>query len=185
MIYTIGYAGTAIDRFTQILKSLRINLLIDVRSIPKSQYFREFNNNLLSKTLANVGIKYENWKDEFGARQDNTDYYTDNFLDYDKFAKSQQFQSGISKIKELESKDINICLMCAEIDPVNCHRAILCGKEIFANGMNVTHIIAKRNGETYFEDHEKFENRLLETTKVNNLSEAYQKQNKKIGYKLT
>ena len=75
--------------------------------------------------------------------------------------------------------------MCAEIDPVNCHRAILCGKEIFANGLNVTHIVAKRNGETYFESQEELENRLLQTTKVNNLSEAYQKQNKKIGYKLT
>ena len=185
MIYTIGYAGVTIDRFVQILKNMRISLLIDVRSVPKSRYFVEFNNNLLSKTLANVDIKYENWKDEFGARQDNLDYYTDYILDYKKFAQSQQFQTGISKIKELESKDETICLMCAEIDPINCHRAILCGKEIFANGINVTHIIAKRNGETTTESQEEFEKRMLQTTKVNNLSEAYQKQNKKIGYKLT
>lgn len=185
MIYTIGYAGATIDRFVQILKDKRISLLIDVRSVPKSQYFYQFNNNLLSRILANVDIKYENWKDEFGARQDNLSFYTENILDYDKFAKSQQFQAGISKIKELESKDENICLMCAEIDPINCHRAILCGKEIFANGMNITHIIAKRNGEAYFEDQKDFEKRLLEITKVNNISEAYQKQNKKIGYKLT
>lgn len=185
MIYTIGYAGVTIDRFVQILKNMEISLLIDVRSIPKSRYFTVFNSNPLSKTLANVNIKYENWKDEFGARQENLDYYTDYILDYKKFAQSQQFQTGISKIKELESKGENICLMCAEIDPVNCHRAILCGKEIFANGLNVTHIVAKRNGETYFESQEELENRLLQTTKVNNLSEAYQKQNKKIGYKLT
>ena len=185
MIYTIGYAGATIDRFVQILKDKRISLLIDVRSVPKSQYFYQFNNNLLSRTLADVDIKYENWKDEFGARQDNSDFYTDNILDYSKFAKSQQFQSGISKIKEIEKKGENICLMCAEIDPVNCHRAILCGKEVCANGMDVTHIIAKRNGETYFESQEEFEKILLQTTKVKNLSEAYQKQNKKIGYKLT
>ena len=60
MVYTIGYAGVTIDRFVQILESLRITLLIDVRSIPKSQYFYQFNNNNLSKTLANFGIKYEN-----------------------------------------------------------------------------------------------------------------------------
>ncbi len=185
MIYTIGYAGATIDRFVQILKNMKISLLIDVRSIPKSQYFTAFNNDLLSKTLANANIKYENWKDEFGARQDNLDYYTDYILDYGKFAKSQQFQSGISKIKELENKGENICLMCAEIDPINCHRAILCGKEIFANGINVTHIIARRNGETYFESQEGFENRLLQTTKANTLSDAYQKQNQKTGYKLT
>ena len=185
MIYTIGYAGTKIERFVQILKDKRISVLVDVRSIPKSQYFRDFNNNLLSKTLANVGIKYENWKDEFGARQENLSFYTDNILDYDKFARSQQFQTGISKIEELDNKRENICLMCAEIDPVNCHRAILCGKEIFANGIEVVHIIAKRNGETTFENHKDFKKRLIETTKINNLSEAYRKQNKKIGYKLT
>lgn len=185
MIYTIGYAGVDINRFFQILKEKRVNLLIDVRSIPKSQYFYQFNDNLLRKTLAEVDIKYENWKSEFGARQDNLDFYTDNILDYDKFAKSQQFMDGISKLKELESQGEIICLMCAEIDPINCHRAILCGKEIFANGIDVIHIIAKRNGETYFEDQKDFEKRLLETTKINNLSEAYRKQNKKIGYKLT
>ncbi len=185
MIYTIGYAGVDIDRFVQILKQKSISFLIDVRSLPKSKYFYKFNDNLLSKILANVDIKYENWKFEFGARQDNSEFYTNNILDYEKFAQSQQFQYGISKIKQLESQDENICLMCAEIDPVNCHRAILCGKEIFANGMNVTHIIAKRNGETTTENQEDFEKRLLETTKINNLSEAYRKQNKKIGYKLT
>lgn len=185
MIYTIGYAGATIERFVQILKDKRISILIDVRSIPKSQYFYQFNNNLLSKTLEKVDIKYGNWKDEFGARQDNLDFYTDNALDYEKFAQSQQFKDGIAKIKELEKQDRNICLMCAEIDPLNCHRAILCGKEIFANGIDVIHIIAKRNGETYFENQNDFEKRLLKTTKINNLPEAYRKQNKKIGYKLT
>lgn len=185
MIYTIGYAGTDIERFVQILKDKKITLLMDVRSIPKSQYFYQYNNNLLSKTLANVGIRYENWKHEFGARQETKDFYTDNILDYEKFAKSRQFQGGVSKIKKLENQGENVCLMCAEIDPINCHRAILCGKELYANGLDVTHVIAKRNGETYFENQKEFEKRLLETTKINNLSEAYQKQNKKIGYKLT
>ncbi len=185
MVYTIGYAGTAIERFVEILKNKRVDILIDVRSIPRSQYFYQFNDNILSKALSNAGIKYENWKREFGARQDNEEFYTDGILDYGKFAKSKQFQDGISKIKELVNHDINICLMCAEIDPVNCHRAILCGKELYANGLSIIHIIAKRNGETLFESQEDFEKRLLTHTKINNLAEAYQKQNKKIGYKLT
>ncbi len=185
MIYTIGYAGADIERFVKILSEKQVEILIDVRSVPKSQYFYQFNNNLLSKTLADVGIQYENWKQEFGARQDNMDFYTDNILDYDKFAKSQQFQSGLEKIKDLVNQNKNICLMCAEIDPINCHRAILCGKELYANGLNIEHIIAKRNGETFSESQEDFEKKLVQITKINNLSEAYRKQNKKIGYKLT
>lgn len=186
MVYTIGYAGTTIERFLQVLKDNNVTLLIDVRSIPKSKYFEWFDNNNLSKSLENIGIKYENWKNEFGARQLNPVFYTDdNILNYSKFAQSIQFQNGIKKIKNLIQNNENICLMCAEIDPINCHRAILCGKEIFSNGIDVTHIICKRNGETYLENQENFEKRLLEETKSNNLLEAYRKQNKKIGYKLT
>lgn len=185
MVYTIGYAGTDIERFVRILNNKRVDILIDVRSIPRSQYFYQFNDNLLNKTLSKVGIKYENWKREFGARQDCLEFYTDSVLDYQKFSESPQFQEGVSKIKKLVNQDINVCLMCAEIDPINCHRAILCGKEIYVKGLDVMHIIAKRNGETLFESQEDFEKRLLACTKVNNLSEAYQKQNKKIGYKLT
>lgn len=49
MVYTIGYAGLDIDRFLDILKENKISLLIDVRSLPKSKYFKDFNT--ISKTL--------------------------------------------------------------------------------------------------------------------------------------
>ncbi len=185
MIYTIGYAGTNLERFVDILKSKNVDFLIDVRSIPKSQYFCQFNDTNLNKILSNANIKYENRKYEFGARQDNLDFYTNDILDYKKFAESEQFKNGLAKVQDLVNQNKTICLMCAEIDPVNCHRAILCGKEMAKFGLEVTHIIAKRNGETYFETQSEFETRLLQLAKVNNLDEAYCKQNKKIGYKLT
>ena len=185
MIYTIGYAGVDIDRFVKILKDNNITLLIDVRSLPKSRYFYQFNDTSLCKVLGANAIEYQNWKLEFGARQQNLEFFTDGILDYNKFAQSKQFINGIKKIKALTQKGQIICLMCAEIDPLICHRAILCGKELFAGGLDVTHIIAKRNGETILESQTDFETRLQLQTKVNNLVEAYQKQNKKIGYKLT
>lgn len=97
MVYTIGYAGVSIDKFIKILKDKKVSLLIDVRSIPKSQYFYQYNNNLLSRTLAQNGIEYENWKNEFGARQESKEFYTEGILDYGKFANSQQFKDGIAK----------------------------------------------------------------------------------------
>ena len=152
----------------------------------ESKYFDLFNENKLSKQLSNVRIKYENWRIEFGARQENLDFFTDYILDYEKFAKSEQFQSGLKKINEhLLKNGKNICLMCAEIDPINCHRAILCAREIAKSESQIEHIILKRNGENIFESQIDFEKRLKTSLKVNNLCEAYRKQNKKIGYKLT
>ena len=49
MVYTIGYAGLDIDRFLDILKENKILLLIGVRSLSKSKYFKDFNT--ISKTL--------------------------------------------------------------------------------------------------------------------------------------
>ena len=182
MVYTIGYAGLKIDRFLDILKENKISLLIDVRSLPKSKYFKDFNDNNLSKLLPKIGVKYENWRKEFGARQDNFEFYTNGILDYEKFAKSEQFQNGIEKVKEFQNE--NICLMCSEIDPLNCHRAVLCGRKIFENGMEVFHIIAKRNGEINIENHTDFEKRLMSNLKTDNVQDAYIRQNKKIGFKL-
>ena len=86
MIFTIGYAGTNIERFIQILRENSISLLIDVRSLPKSKYFNYFNDTFPKGSLAKFGIRYENWKIEFGARQDNLKFYTNSILDYEKFA---------------------------------------------------------------------------------------------------
>lgn len=71
------------------------------------------------------------------CKADNMEVYTDSILDYEKFAQSKQFQDGVSKIKELVNQDLNSCLVCAEIDPINYHREILCGKELYANGLDV------------------------------------------------
>lgn len=185
MVYTIGYAGITLDKFLETMKELNISILVDVRSLPKSKYFYQFNDVSLKNLLNSVGVSYENWKNEFGARQDNLDFYQDGILNYDIFAKSEQFQKGISKVKELQKENKNICLMCSEIDPINCHRAILCGRYISKENIEVKHIIAKRDGSINIENHTDFEKRLMVETKIDNLDEAYQKINKKIGYKLT
>lgn len=185
MVYTIGYAGITLEKFLETMQKLNITLLIDVRSLPKSKYFYQFNDVILNKNLNAMGISYENWKNEFGARQDNLDFYQDGILSYDIFSKSEQFQNGIKKIKSLQKQDKNICLMCSEIDPINCHRAILCGRFIAKENIEVRHIIARRDGRISIENHVDFEKRLIEQTKIDNLDMAYQKINKKIGYKLT
>lgn len=185
MVYTIGYAGITLDKFLETMKELNISMLIDVRSLPKSRYFYQFNDVSLKNLLNSIGVAYENWKNEFGARQDNLDFYQDGILDYDIFSKSEQFKNGINKVKELQKENKNICLMCSEIDPINCHRAILCGRYISKENIEVKHIIAKRDGSIKIENHKDFEKRLIVETKIDNLDEAYQKINKKIGYKLT
>jgi uncharacterized protein (DUF488 family) len=158
MVFTIGYAGITPQKFLEVLKQNNITLLMDVRSTPKSRYFANFNSNVLSKELPKHNIKYENWQ-EFGARQFDYKYET--------IANSKLFKAGIEKVKNSNEK---ICLMCAEIDPINCHRMILVGRYLD----DITNIIAKRNGDVIYEPKAETEKRF---------NGDYEKQGNKIAYR--
>ena len=177
-MFTIGYAGVQIQQFIDILKSNGVTHLIDVRSLPKSQYFSAFNDTNLRPSLEKHGIKYLHFKNEFGARQDNPAFYTSGVMDFEKFTKSPQFQGGVSAVGDITKNGGVVCLMCAEIDPINCHRAF-CARAF----QNVAHIIASRNGEVAYETQNDLENRLLEMYKTTDPKIAYQKHNQKIGFK--
>ena len=196
-ILTIGYSSFALSDFIDILKENEIKCLIDVRSQPYSQYRAEYNKEELEKQLQENGILYRNYFKEFGARQENIKFYgSDNVLDFDEFIKSEQFQSGIEKIRKGITGGYSFALMCAEKDPINCHRAIMVGKGFKNAGFSVKHIIDKKTTETQ----EQLENRLLDIyfKDRNQLSlfadeiecedelikKAYILRNKEIGYKL-
>jgi uncharacterized protein (DUF488 family) len=168
-----------------MLRQNKITVLIDVRSIPRSQYFPAFNDATLNKELAQNDIEYLHFKNEFGARQEDKDFYTNGVMNFEKFAQSKQFIKGINDVKTLLTKS-NVCLMCAEIDPLNCHRAILCAKALHDIGVDVEHIIVKRNGEVSYESHNGLEKRLLDLYKkqTDDSQIAYRLHNQKIGYTL-
>ena len=196
-IYTIGYTAFDINDFVKALKNFGISCLIDVRSVAKSSYYKDFDDVSLAPLLKKNGILYRNYKTEFGARQENVSFYNEKgVLDFDKFSKSQQFLDGVEKIKNAQKLGYNICLMCAEKDPINCHRTILIAHNLDKKGFLVKHILA---GEQTCEQRE-IDERLLDKFFPNrqqislfsedNLSneekieKAYQLQNQEIGFKL-
>jgi len=182
-IFSIGYAGVKIQQFIDVLKENKITILIDVRSTPKSQYFTDYNDAKLKDTLQANGIKYENWKTEFGARQEDEKFFTDGIMDFEKFVQSEQFMQGIKRLDELVRGGKKVCLMCAEIDPIGCHRGILISRNI----CDVIHIVARTNQVNY-ETHKELEARLVSLYNKqpsffgDDLQNAYRKQNQKIGY---
>jgi len=97
-IYTIGYSGfKEVADFIKALQDNKITVLVDVRSLPFSSYFYNYNGDLLSKELKKNGIMYRNYAKEFGARQEDEQYYTDGYLDFSKFTQSEQFKTEWTK----------------------------------------------------------------------------------------
>ena len=158
-VFTIGYSGFNADSFVLALKEHNIKCLIDVRSLPYSQYHAEYNKEVLEERLRMNGIMYRNYAKEFGARQENRKFYDDEgILDFKCFIKSDEFQSGVEKVKKGIEIGYSFALMCAEKDPINCHRAIMVGQGFEKSGFSVKHI--KNDGT--IETQKSLEQRLLD-----------------------
>lgn len=193
-VYSIGYSGFSIGDFIDTLHSNKIVLLVDVRSHPYSRYFLDYNKDKLEQTLAHEKIYYRNYAKEFGARQDNPKYYSGRgYLDFDLFSKSPAFLSGVAKLVKSMAQGYRFALMCAEKDPINCHRTILVARAFHDAGYKIIHLLPNHKIMTQ-EDIEArlldkyFPDRYQETFFGENLSEeeyvrqAYTKQNAAIGY---
>lgn len=195
IIYTIGYSSFInIEDFLNQLKKYQINVLIDVRSVPiSSEFYKIYSKQSLSVYLKNNDIIYRNYAKEFGARQENKKYYNNEYFNFADFLNSDIFHSGIEKVEKGINLGYKFILMCAEKDPIMCHRAIMVSRGFKNCGYTVKHILANGNIQTqndienrlvdlYFPNRNQlnlFENKTLDDY----VREAYQKQNKKIGYK--
>ena len=140
--YTIGYSGIKIEEFKKILKSRKINCVIDVRSKPYSQYIPEYNSDNLEKNLRKDKILYSNFKKEFGARRIEDEAYSkDGIVNFDKVIELKVFNQGIERLKKGYDKGYNIVLMCSEKDPLECHRFSMVSKGLKNNGFEIIHIL--------------------------------------------
>lgn len=140
MIYNIGYAGRSLDNFVQQLKLLNITYLIDIRSLPYSGYFPEYNCDNLSVYLKSKQISYVPMGELLGPRSNNIEYYKDNGqIDFTLLSQSPPFIQGIERLKKASS--LNVCLMCAEKKPEVCHRTLLVARYAQVNNVEIKSIL--------------------------------------------
>ena len=168
-IYTIGYSGygNQPEQLIAELKRRGIKVLIDVRSNPYSARFDNYNKEKFEQTLAAAGIVYRHYAKYFGAKQENSDYYSkfdgeENRIDYDIFTKSVAFQQGVENLEKILAQKLTPVLMCSEKDPMDCHRAIMVARVLTnEKGFDVKHIVPGRPDESQPE----LETRIIESVK--------------------
>lgn len=193
LIYTIGHSRHNIDNFIELLKRNGINCICDVRSMPYSKFAEQFNQNNLKDELKKNNIEYLFFGDEFGARRKEPDLYTNGKVDFEKVAHDAKFINGIKRIEKGIRKGYKIALMCAEKDPIECHRTILVARNLDLNGFEVNHILddgsiinQKEIDQRLLKKH--FPNRYQisifdENETIDYLKEAYKIANQSIGFK--
>ncbi len=155
-LHTIGHSNHEIGAFLGLLNAHAITLVCDVRSSPYSRYNPQFNRETLMNALEAAGIGYEFMGGELGPRRDDADFMVEGRMDYRLIARSFPFQQGIERLFMLIERE-RIALMCAEKDPIQCHRTILIARNLRNDIPSIRHIIEDGG----IEDHRDTEKRLL------------------------
>jgi len=158
-LLTIGHSDHAMAKFIALLKLHAVSVLVDVRSRPYSRHHAQFNRETLAEALRTNGIDYKFMGDELGARRGEAACYVDGKVQYDLVVRQPAFIAGLLLLRELLEAG-QVALMCAEKDPLACHRTILICRALRSDDVDIRHIL----GDGSCESHQELEERLLRAT---------------------
>jgi uncharacterized protein (DUF488 family) len=145
--YTIGHSTRSLDEFVALLRASEIELLVDVRAIPRSRRNPQFNKDSLPDSLRAVAIGYEHAVALGGRRgrtsKDETSpngFWTHaSFRNYADYAMGPDFRAALARLRELGHRHRS-AIMCAEAVWWRCHRRIIADYLVSA-GECVLHIL--------------------------------------------
>ena len=141
-VLTIGHSNHPLEAFLALLARHRVTAVADVRSAPYSRFNPHFNRDSLVVVLKAREIEYVYLGRELGGRSSDPACYEDGHIRYDRVARTDRFRDGLKRVIRGAAKH-RIALMCAEKEPLDCHRTILVARALVEDcGAAVTHILA-------------------------------------------
>ncbi len=152
-IWTIGHSTRTIGKFISLLEEHGIKLLADVRSLPGSKRYPQFNKETLADSLAQAGIRYEHFPELGGrrkARHDsrNTAWRNASFRGYADHMETEEFGKGVRRLIDFAGEAGPTAIMCAEAVWWRCHRALL-SDYLKVRGIEIVHIVGANKTELH------------------------------------
>jgi len=146
-VYTIGHSTRTIPEFGALLGESGIEVVADVRSIPRSRTNPQFNLDVLPVSLEEFGVGYQHFPELGGRRHHprgappspNTFWRNDSFRNYADYAATDAFNAGLTRLAELAAGQ-RCAIMCSEAVWWRCHRRII-SDYLLAQGIAVMHIM--------------------------------------------
>jgi uncharacterized protein (DUF488 family) len=186
-ILTLGHSNHPIEHFVGLLTQHGVAVLADVRSVPYSRRHPAYKREALAATLAAAGIAYVFLGRELGAKSPDPSHYVDGRVSYARLAATALFADGLARLAE-HARAQRTAIMCAEKEPLECHRTLLVSRALAAAGVGVTHILADGRLESHADAMRRMralvgvaESDLLRTqTELDD--EAYARQERRIAY---
>src|SRR5579859_1681778 len=139
-VYTIGHSNGTAERLLELLRQHEITAVVDVRSQPYSRFNPQFNREDVASFLKKSGLEYVFLGRELGARSDDPSCYRDGRAQYALIARTPLFAGGIQRLL-VGMERFRVALMCAEKEPLACHRTILIARHLHEQRVEVRHIL--------------------------------------------
>lgn len=144
--FTIGHSNHPIEYFLELLQAHDIDCVIDVRSTPASKYTPQYNQRPLAAFLQQHAIQYLSFAEAFGARHTDPEVLDENGqVDFEKVRVTDAFRSGVRRVETGLERGYRIALMCAEADPLECHRFSMVTVHFAKVGYHVWHILKDKS----------------------------------------
>ncbi|MDI1253950.1 DUF488 domain-containing protein [Thermomonas sp.] len=149
-IHTIGHSTRPLDEFIGLLQAASIQCVVDVRRLPGSRAYPQYNADALQRSLADAGIEYWHLLALAGRRRaseipklddDDAPFWTNpSFRRYAAYAHTKEFHAGLQALEQ-RAKQQACAVMCAEAVWWRCHRRII-SDYLLADGIRVLHIMS-------------------------------------------
>jgi uncharacterized protein (DUF488 family) len=144
-IWTIGHSTRTIEKFISLLEEHGIKSLADVRLLPGSKRYPQFNKETLADSLSKAGICYEHFPELGGRRKPrenspNTAWRNESFRGYADYMETEEFNKGVKRLLDLAADAGPTAIMCAEAVWWRCHRSLI-SDYLKAVDIEVMHIL--------------------------------------------
>lgn len=186
-LFTIGHSDHEFGHILALLEKQQIDVIADVRSQPYSRFHAQFNRETLAKALSSERIAYVHLGRQLGARRVEHESYQGRQARYDLIRRLPAFRDGLEILRQ-QIVGHRVCLLCAEKDPITCHRTVLVCRQLRGEPIEIRHIRADGSLETTAQ----IEDRLIEAVglppdhlflgREELIEQAYDLQSERIAY---
>ncbi len=145
-IYTIGHTTRSIEEFVNVLKHYNVEIVVDIRTVPKSRHNPQFEGLNLENSLEHEGISYIHIRELGGLRNpkrdsNNMEWRNTSFRGYADHMETEEFKNGVEMLKKIAEQHVTV-IMCAEAVPWKCHRNLI-ADALTVEGWEVEHIMTE------------------------------------------
>ena len=150
--FTIGHSTRSVQDFISLLLSHQIDLVVDVRTVPRSRRNPQFNRETLPQSLQEAEIGYEHVAALGGFRRpsphsSNAGWRNASFRGYADYMQTAAFAAAIESLAERAQRQ-RLAVMCAEAVPWRCHRSLI-ADALVTRGIRVEEIISATRTQTH------------------------------------